>query len=486
MSDKKLAQFIVGIKNKQGEIIGTGFVIAKGVIATCGHVVQSISAQVNDKVVVTFSKLDADYSTTVNVCKTEDDKDIAILIGSQSLPEQAQPAILCRANDVDIPIEFSTVGYRKWGKRSGIPIKGKVLAFAWETGGKPPLILETIWDNKRGISGAPLYLPEINRVIGFITSCLEEKKRAFANPAEVIQEVWPDLEFQLPLSSKKVASQKFKSKPIPRFLHYRSNRLKQEGKLAEEIKKHQQTDKPLLCLIHGEQSECSDMFLECLVEEKRLSKVIAPEYDTDIYGIRRYDFSCGDFNSVDELHQNMKFSLGDEVCGDMQASRKKIARAVGCEPGIVMLATNLCSDAAQAMSNKTDVIHGFIKFWADWYNPNPPDRNHLLLVCLSFNYQTENLLQRLFRKKSTNQKLRSTFETLEFKKFKVSGTVLPELKSIGKNEVKDWANMYAHRFCDIDILIQEIHKIYATKDKIPMQLLADQLKQILKKYGYNY
>ncbi len=94
MSDKKLAQFIVGIKNQQGEIIGTGFVIAKGVIVTCGHVVKDVPAQVNDKVMVTFSKFQVDYSTTVKVCHTTpDDKEVAILIGNQSLPEQAHPAI---------------------------------------------------------------------------------------------------------------------------------------------------------------------------------------------------------------------------------------------------------------------------------------------------------------------------------------------------------------------------------------------------------
>jgi hypothetical protein len=282
---------------------------------------------------------------------------------------------------------------------------------------------------------------------------------------------------------KKVASQKLKSKRVPPYLYYRSNRKKQEHKLAEDIKKHQQTDKPLLCLIHGEQSECSDMFLECLTEKKTL-RYIAREYAKN--GIKRYDFSCGDFNSVDELHKNMQISLGEQVCGDMLASREKMVHTVGCEPGIVMLATDLCTSDAQKMRNQIDVIHGFIKFWADWYNPIPPDRNHLLLVCLSFNYQTENLFQRLFRKKSTNQELRSTFETLEFKKFKVSGTVLPELESIGKSDVTDWAKNYARDFCDIDVLVQEIHNIYATGKKMPMQRLADQLKLIFKEHCYNY
>jgi DNA polymerase III delta prime subunit len=191
--------FTVEINNKQGEMIATGFVIAEGVIVTCGHVVQGIPAQINDKVVVTFSQFDLDYPTTVKVCNTEDDKDIAILIGSQSLPEQVKPAVLCSPNDVETPIEFLTVGYWKLGKRSGFPIGGKLLEFARETGEKPLLILETTLDNK-GISGAPVYIPEINRVIGIITSYYSgtEKKRVFANPAEVIKEVWPDLEFKPP------------------------------------------------------------------------------------------------------------------------------------------------------------------------------------------------------------------------------------------------------------------------------------------------
>ncbi|MCP3930808.1 MAG: hypothetical protein GY705_17105, partial [Bacteroidetes bacterium] len=130
---------------------------------------------------------------------TEDDKDIAILIGSQSLPEQVKPAVLCSPNDVETPIEFLTVGYWKLGKRSGIPIGGKLLGSTWEAGGKPPLMLETTRDNQRGISGAPLYIPDIDRVVGIITSyATKEKRTAFAIPADVIKEVWPELEFQPP------------------------------------------------------------------------------------------------------------------------------------------------------------------------------------------------------------------------------------------------------------------------------------------------
>ena len=38
-------------------------------------------------------------------------------------------------------------------------------------------------------------------------------------------------------------------------------------------------------------------------------------------------------------------------------------------------------------------------------------------------------------KKSINQEIREALETLEFTTFKVSGTVLPELKSIRKSDV---------------------------------------------------
>jgi hypothetical protein len=276
---------------------------------------------------------------------------------------------------------------------------------------------------------------------------------------------------------RKVAPQK--SRVIPRFLPYRVNREKQEQTLAEAIQTHSEhpdnKQRPLLCLIHGNEDECSDMFVE-LLEENALRK-IAPRQTQN--GIKRYTFSCGNFNNINELHKNILTGLGKVLCHNLFASHAEIVKAIGQQKQkVVMLYTSLCSEDWQ---HEINILHGFLKFWTD-LPALPP--NHLLLVCLSFNYQKNyeiTLLKRLFGKKSTNQEIRKAFQNLEFNDFQVSGVVLPELESMSHRIVQDWARMYASEYCDIDVLYKEIKKNIFTSDgqKIAMEPLAVQLKQIL-------
>jgi hypothetical protein len=272
--------------------------------------------------------------------------------------------------------------------------------------------------------------------------------------------------------------QKFRA--IPRFLPYQVNREKQEQTLAEAIQTHSQhpdnKQRPFLCLIHGNEDECSDMFVELL--EKNILRKIAPRQTQN--GIKRYTFSGGNFNNINELHQNMLTGLGKALCHNLRASHAEIVKAIGQhEQKVVMLYTSLCSEDWQ---HEINILHGFLEFWTDL---PALSSNHLLLVCLSFSYQKDKeKITHLKRFKSINQEIRKAFQSLEFNKFKVSGVVLPELESMTEGMVHDWARRYVSQFCDIDVLYQEIKKNIFTSEgqKIAMEPLADQLKQILQEH----
>jgi hypothetical protein len=125
------------------------------------------------------------------------------------------------------------------------------------------------------------------------------------------------------------------------------------------------------------------------------------------------------------------------------------------------------------------MIDEFIKFWADW---PVSTQNHLFMVFLFFNYNIE---KKRFFKSSTNSKIKKAFQKLQrtdfFEEFNVHGVVLPELLSVEKGHVENWINMYASDVCDPDFLHQKVGEIFTSEQKIAMDPLARQLKQILKK-----
>ncbi|NWG75377.1 MAG: NACHT domain-containing protein [Rubrivivax sp.] len=209
---QNLVNFVVGIKDQAGNICGTGFVIADRVIATCAHVIDAVKAQPGQTVTVIFSPINKDYLTMVWPAGYQSHNDVAILIGHEPLPSGIQAAILCSPALSRPNVEFSTSGYRRLGsQREGIPAGGKLIGQMLAIRRQPlpshpPLILESkqIAD---GMSGAPLYIPEIDRVVGIVTSYWDAERgqtgsrdleTAFAMPAEAIAESWPQLPFKPP------------------------------------------------------------------------------------------------------------------------------------------------------------------------------------------------------------------------------------------------------------------------------------------------
>ncbi|MGB0384158.1 MAG: NACHT domain-containing protein [Ardenticatenaceae bacterium] len=209
-----VASFTVGIKNEQGKLVGTGFVIADGVIVTCAHVLYydvfgKRKPAMGDPVTVRFSHLGVDGVTKVQ--KYDNRNDVAILHSDQPFPAGGEVAPLCSPTEIQTPVMFLTAGYRDLGsKREGNPAHGKLVGPVLRQLGRSTHA-QLVLDSKQigpGMSGAPLYIPSMERVVGMITSYWDAEKKqtgrkdidtAFAVPIEGIQEVWPTLQFQAPL-----------------------------------------------------------------------------------------------------------------------------------------------------------------------------------------------------------------------------------------------------------------------------------------------
>ncbi len=196
----KLASFIVGIKNEDGQIVSTGFVIADKTIATCAHVVRDARTTESANISVTFSALGVDYATTVAVY--DEASDIAILQGTTPLPPQATVATLCSPNHLHKPIDFYTYGYRQLGEREGLPASGQLTGADLKG---TSLTLKTT-NIGPGMSGSPVYIPQADRVVGivtgdWVTSEVTDSDTSLAAPAEAIKQAWPELQLQAPAST---------------------------------------------------------------------------------------------------------------------------------------------------------------------------------------------------------------------------------------------------------------------------------------------
>jgi hypothetical protein len=210
---QSLADFTCCIRD-EAKIYGTGFAVADNTVITCAHVITSLCTGKymtipGTEIVVSFTGHDIDYRTVVQIYHPPDD--VAILMGNNRLPDPIRPALLCSPDEVSKPAIFMTIGYRHLGRLEGVPATGQLVDRVLKVVGVPlpsqPLLFLKSQDIGPGMSGAPLYLPEVNRVVGLITSYwdaelgktgLKDRDSAFAMPAEVIQQAWPPVVLRSP------------------------------------------------------------------------------------------------------------------------------------------------------------------------------------------------------------------------------------------------------------------------------------------------
>jgi hypothetical protein len=282
------------------------------------------------------------------------------------------------------------------------------------------------------------------------------------------------------------------SKPL---ILYLINRNDQERRLAEAIEQHVAADskRPLLCLMHGDEHEY-DKFPERLKYVlPRMLPGISPISPEDIL-IENGENQVQDITDwQDDMLYSLKTQLLEpkEIMGlSKPATIAAIAQKLAMKSCPVILRTSLYPEDGPR-GQKTQLIEeGFIKFWAEWPQPEPAARNPLLLVCLFLKYRVS---PRKFQwwplpwPRSAKQQLETFFSALEqselSKTFSVNGVVLPRLTGIRKRDVEKWVDRY---FDDLNLLrgdkseiMTEIDDIYAQHpaERISMRELVKQLKE---------
>jgi S1-C subfamily serine protease len=235
---------VVRITNAQGETQGTGFLISTdGLIATCAHVVEGTEPCV---------AFPGGEPRPAQVVATDQAHDVAMLQLEGELPDEAEPVRLGRSSGA-YDRGFRSRGYRPLGGLEGIPAKGEVLNAVSEAPGYPgvrymPLVLQT-QHVRGGMSGAPVYVPDLDLTVGMITSYWDSLKAgtgfadrdtALATPAEAIVALCPDIRLWEPPPelSRPLLGVPFQAPAVPRYFVPRPE-------VSDELKSHLLPDEPI-------------------------------------------------------------------------------------------------------------------------------------------------------------------------------------------------------------------------------------------------
>ncbi|GAG05026.1 unnamed protein product, partial [marine sediment metagenome] len=216
MSDSLLAG-VVCVLTTGGQPVGTGFVVGEdeGLVATCAHVVEGAGAGPGKEAEVTvrFHSGGGQEEQRAEVVpawwRASDAEDVAILRLQGPLPADARPLPLGPAAETTGHTVYA-FGFPTLGTLGGLWGKGEVVGLVADAGRS--LLQLRSSEITAGFSGGPVWDEEAGLVIGMATSITHPDQfgrlgeTAFATPAEVLQQVCPDLSLRTTPAARRVAS----------------------------------------------------------------------------------------------------------------------------------------------------------------------------------------------------------------------------------------------------------------------------------------
>lgn len=307
-----------------------------------------------------------------------------------------------------------------------------------------------------------------------------------------------------PNSHLQAISQKARS--IPSLLPYLPNRSDQEFELGHKIQAHfqQSAKSPFVCIIHGDEFQSQDMFLE------RLQKVSLPrilKLDTTKNVIKAYCLPWpSGVKDLEKIPEHLCKNLADAVEGYSFASAENINQTFRKYPAPIIVHTHLLTEDWDC--HREGIIPKILDFWNKWPELVPSQK---IIVCIFIKYQVKRYKRRGFlswlrplklinrflkhyRCCKLNQKIHQQLyeiSQLEFSQFeKLNGVVLPELSGISRIHVENWVRgEMTKEFIGEARLEQLIHSVrdmfnhwelQTSSNTIPMDDLAEGLIELLK------
>ena len=278
------------------------------------------------------------------------------------------------------------------------------------------------------------------------------------------------------MSSSRPGAPGTSSKRTGQGLPYLCDRSTQKEELREALRQHrrERPHRPFLCLIHGDERECHDKFLD------RLKDDIFPE----LLQLKVSFEECIWHEPPPPHASEIRFWLSlsekllspppDSVDECREHLRQELARLE--KPLFIHLGwlTENCERSGD------ELFSTFLQLWENWPDL-PPNRLVICLLSLQYQRSKEAASRLAFWRKSPNEWLRQRVDELKKRATgKFSLVVLTELQAISRGDAQDWAKHPKVR-SNWSIPTADIANLYRLNNDQPIEMekLAPQLQQLL-------
>jgi len=273
--------------------------------------------------------------------------------------------------------------------------------------------------------------------------------------------------------------------PIPDILPYLCDRSEQEFALREVIRRlDPKRPHPVACLVHGEETEAHDKFLE------RLQKVIIPLLlpKETVGCVLSYRMEWPEIvRTASDIRRRLEVSLSKEVLASAMGTSEAVNSQLAKYSTPLIIHSHLITENWE-QQGKTS-LDAFFRFWQEWPELSVSQR---LFVFLFVKYQTNSTIGsfRLRRYRRLNAELRAVLEKYDFRRSdRLIATVLPELRGPTLSETQDWArSKEVSKFCDTQALVTALSNYYAIWESqqkerfVPVRIPTDKLIPELVKF----
>ena len=272
---------------------------------------------------------------------------------------------------------------------------------------------------------------------------------------------------------------------VLQFLPYLANRTAQKDALRDALRRLDRSlNRPIMCVIHGDEHQAQDMFLE------RLKKYILPE----VLGVPKelaiieYALPWPDrYTTAQSFPALLPRRIAEVLQASEDGTLEELNARLAAQMAPVMLSTFLLTQDWER--HGVEGLRSFIRFWQHW---PPLGQGQVLIVCLfvTFQMKREGGFFARFRVQRTNDDMADAIVTLARDSFDdLTHVVLPRLEGVEQSEAEHWARSTETRnICPRDEVIAGIRAIYERWEKkersgaIPMEHLAKDLRDLLRTY----
>ena len=501
---------IARIYNKQGKVVGAGFLVTQYHLLTCAHVITAAlsivtntqnspteTIEVDFPLIAPGQKVKANVAFWQPVNPGQSKEDIAGLQIDDTLPTGVSPVKLVTTSDY-WQHKFRIFGFPQ-GHDTGVWADGElrdIQATGW-------IQIEAIkvpgYQIEPGFSGSPVWDESLQGVVGMAVAA--EKKRegvkaAFMMPTTVLVETWDFL--------NQAIQQKTIKKPIPQLLPYLCDRTEQKSQIESAYNdfKKKNLYRSLVFIIHGDEEQCHESFLIRMKED-----ILPHSLESMSCNFRKHFLAWpAKFKPLnnDELQTRLLKDLYEKIFKNPTVNKEKLKDYfVKLSNEELIFFTSLTTKDWQEQGFK--ILDNLLNFWRYLFNENIIPKE--LIIVILIKYKKSNIIEwiksilNLKNNHRTNKKIRNHLDLLKKDNNKSNDLlkdnnksndllIIPvdELESVTKEEVDNWTNHDEVRdvinqanFHQLKLEINNIFKkSYKSKDSIPMLELENYLFKLLE------